>query len=55
MAAMLTLQRKDVLLLNTDWQGTASFWETVRENTEIEPRIAGVQQFGKEMNFNTTY
>jgi len=47
MAVMLALQGKDVLLLDTDRQGTASFWATVREETEIEPRIACVQKFGK--------
>ncbi len=47
MAAMLALQGKDVLLLDTDRQGTASFWATVREDTEIEPRISCVQKFGK--------
>ncbi len=47
MAAMLALQGKDVLLLDTDRQGTASFWATVREDTDIEPRIACVQKFGK--------
>ncbi|NOR26181.1 MAG: AAA family ATPase [Desulforhopalus sp.] len=47
MAAMLALQGKDVLLLDTDRQGTASFWATVREETEIEYRIACVQKFGK--------
>jgi len=47
MAAMLALQGKDVLLLDTDRQGTASFWATVREETEIEFRIACVQKFGK--------
>ncbi len=47
MAAMLALQGKDVLLLDTDRQGTASFWATVREDTEIDPRISCVQKFGK--------
>ena len=47
MVAMLALQERDVLLLDTDRQGTASFWATVREDTEIEPRIACVQKFGK--------
>ena len=47
MAVMLALQGKDVLLLDTDRQGTASFWATVREDTKIEPRIACVQNFGK--------
>ncbi len=47
LSAMLAMQGKDVLLLDTDRQGTASFWATVREETEIEPRIACVQKFGK--------
>ncbi len=47
LAAMLALQGKDVLLLDTDRQGTASFWATVREEAEVESRIACVQKFGK--------
>ena len=46
-AAMLALRGKDVLLLDTDRQGTASFWATVREEETIEPRVACVQKFGK--------
>ena len=46
-AAMLALQGKDVLLLDTDRQGTASFWSTVREEEKIDPRVACVQKFGK--------
>ena len=46
-AAMLALKGKDVLLLDTDRQGTASFWATVREEEKIEPRVACVQKFGK--------
>ncbi|HBG18885.1 MAG TPA: chromosome partitioning protein [Desulfobulbaceae bacterium] len=46
-AAMLALRGKDVLLLDTDRQGTASFWATVREEEAIEPRVACVQKFGK--------
>jgi len=29
------------------FRGTASFWAIVREDTEIEPRVACVQKFGK--------
>ncbi len=47
LAAMMALQGKDVLLLDTDRQGTASFWATVREEGEVESRIACVQKFGK--------
>jgi chromosome partitioning protein len=49
MAAMLALQGRDVLLLDTDRQGTASFWATVREESEVEPRISCVQKFGKSL------
>lgn len=47
MAAMLTLAGRDVLLLDTDRQGTASFWATVREEAGVEPKVACVQKFGK--------
>lgn len=47
LAATLAQQKKDVLLLDTDRQGTASFWAAVREEAEVEPRIAIVQKFGK--------
>ncbi|RJQ29927.1 chromosome partitioning protein [Candidatus Parcubacteria bacterium] len=46
-AAMLAMKGKDVLLLDTDRQGTASFWATVREEENIEPWVACVQKFGK--------
>ena len=49
MAAMLALQGRDVLLLDTDRQGTASFWATLREDSEVEPRISCVQKFGKSL------
>jgi chromosome partitioning protein len=41
------MEGKDVLILDTDRQRTASFWATVREEIEIKPRIACVQKFGK--------
>lgn len=47
LAATLAQRGKDVLLLDTDRQGTASFWAAVREEAEVEPRIATVQKFGK--------
>lgn len=46
-AAMLAKRGKDVLLVDTDRQGTASLWATVREEDEIEPRVPCVQKFGK--------
>jgi chromosome partitioning protein len=47
MAAMLALAGKDVLLLDTDRQGTASFWAMIREEAGVEPKVACVQKFGK--------
>lgn len=46
-AAMLAVNGKDVLLIDTDRQGTASLWATVREDEELEQRVACVQKFGK--------
>jgi len=46
-AAMLALNGRDVLLLDTDRQGTASLWATVREEEGLEPRVPCVQKFGK--------
>ena len=47
MAAMLALAGRDVLLLDTDRQGTASFWATVREEADVAPQISCVQKFSK--------
>ena len=47
LAAMLALRGKDVLLMDTDRQGTASFWATVREEAEVGVPVACVQKFGK--------
>ncbi|MFH7321444.1 AAA family ATPase [Desulfurivibrio sp. D14AmB] len=46
-AAMLAQKGRDVLLLDTDRQGSASAWATVREEDGIEPRVACLQKFGK--------
>ncbi|OGQ98378.1 MAG: chromosome partitioning protein [Deltaproteobacteria bacterium RIFOXYD12_FULL_57_12] len=46
-AAMLAAEGRDVLLLDTDRQGTASFWATIREEAESVPRVSCVQKFGK--------
>lgn len=45
-AAMLATAGKDVLLLDTDRQGSASYWAAIREDEEV-PRVACVQKFGK--------
>lgn len=47
LAAMRAAQGKDVLMVDTDPQGSASFWSAVRGEAGITPRVACVQKFGK--------
>ena len=47
LASMRAKQGRDVLLIDTDPQGSASFWAAVRGEAGITPRIACVQKFGK--------
>jgi len=47
MAAMLARSGRDVLLLDTDRQGTASLWSAVRIEEGHEPMVASLQVFGK--------
>jgi chromosome partitioning protein len=47
LAAMRTKAGKDVLLVDTDIQGSASNWCLSRDDHEVKPRIASVQKFGK--------
>lgn len=46
-AAMLATEKKDVLIMDTDRQGTASFWTAVRNEDQNLARVSCVQQFGK--------
>lgn len=39
----------DVLIVDTDPQGTASSWCLMREENEVQPRIASIQKFGKAL------
>lgn len=47
LAAMRTAHNKDLLLIDTDKQATASYWCSLREGADIEPRVASIQKFGK--------
>ncbi len=38
---------RDVLLLDTDQQGNASFWAQIRDENQVLPRIACVSKFGQ--------
>jgi chromosome partitioning protein len=46
-AAMRALAGQDVLLIDSDPQGSANYWAQNRDELAIKPRIACVQKFGK--------
>ena len=46
LAVMRALAGRDVLLLDTDQQGNASFWAQIRDENQVLPRIACVSKFG---------
>lgn len=47
LAALRALNGYDVVIVDTDQRGSASFWVGVRDEAEIEPRVASVQKFGR--------
>ncbi len=47
LAAMRALTGRDVLLIDTDPQGSANYWAQSRDDEKVTPRIACVQKFGK--------
>lgn len=47
LAAMRVLAGRDVLLIDTDPQGSANYWAQTRDDEHITPRVACVQKFGK--------
>lgn len=47
LAAMRAASGRDVLLIDTDTQGSASGWALTRSEAKIGPRIATIQKFGK--------
>lgn len=49
LAAVRASRGADVLLVDTDKQGSASFWTAIREDLEDAPRVACVQIFGKSV------
>ncbi|MDX6751162.1 AAA family ATPase [Geminicoccaceae bacterium 1502E] len=49
LAALRTAAGKEVLLVDTDRQGSASSWCAVRDEEGRAPRVACVQKFGKTL------
>ena len=47
LAALRALAGRDVLLVDTDPQGSASYWASSRDEDGIKPRVACIQKFGK--------
>ncbi|MDD2740415.1 MAG: AAA family ATPase [Methylomonas lenta] len=47
LAAMRALAGRDVLLIDTDPQGSANYWAQSRDDEQVAPRVACVQKFGK--------
>lgn len=47
LAAMRALVGRDVLLIDTDPQGSANYWAQSRDDENVTPRVACVQKFGK--------
>ena len=47
LAAKRALAGRDVLLIDTDPQGSANYWAQSRDEAEIKPRVACLQKFGK--------
>lgn len=47
LAALRAASGRDVLLVDTDKQGSASYWSAVRTESKLEPPVSCVQVFGK--------
>lgn len=47
LAALRAREGRDVLLVDTDQQGSASDWACARDDAGVTPRVASVQKFGK--------
>ncbi len=47
LAAIRADEKKDVLLLDTDIQGSATYWSRIRDEAEIKPAVFCAQKFGR--------
>lgn len=53
LSAIRTQRASDLLLMDTDKQPTASYWCSLREDHQIEPRVASIQKFDKAVRSET--
>ena len=49
LATMHVIHKRDVLLVDTDRQGSASAWSDIRDLNNIRPRVPNVQKFGQNL------
>jgi len=49
LAAMRAAAGRDVLLVDTDIQGSASYWAANRDEAGVSPRVPCVQKFGRNL------
>ncbi|MBU6184502.1 MAG: AAA family ATPase [Rickettsiales bacterium] len=49
LAAMRTIRGHDILLVDTDKQGSASAWSNIRDVNDIKNRVPNVQKFGSNL------
>lgn len=47
LSVILGRMGKEVLLVDTDKQATSSFWASIRDSAETQPKIICIQRFGK--------
>lgn len=47
LAAMRAVVGRDVLIIDTDPQGSANYWAQSRDEENVIPRVACIQKFGK--------
>ena len=50
LAAMRAGEGYDVLLIDTDTQGSATYWSRIRDEAKIEPGVYCIQKFGQVDN-----
>lgn len=50
LSVMRKLAGRDVLLLDADRQGSASFWSGTRDEAELLPRVPCLQKFGPKLH-----